>query len=441
MGDEERVLYPPADLSEAEVRTTIESALKRASPGFLKVIGFWFPPAEQTQDPFTGQVQEPLSTWQELYYSMTEEYTVRVLDLSSGSVPSDVDVLVAVAPQGLSDTERYAIDQYLMRGGAVVTVAGNYVLTPDPYGGGLAVKEVQGGLQDMLAQYGLTVERSMVLDLQNEPFPLPVVRNVGGIQVREIQALDYPFFVDVRSDGMASDHPIVSQLQAVTLNWPSPITVDESKNAQREVAALLKSSANSWTQSTTDIQPNFDLYPQLGFAVGEVQGPQTIAVAVRGAFESYFKDKPSPLVEAESAEGEGEAAAQPQGPVTGTIERSPESARLVVFGSAAFLDDVVFQVSTTLSRDRYLNSLQLIQNAVAWCTEDMDLLTIRARGSTVRLLNPLSERTQTMWEIANYVVALAALATIAVVWNMGRKGEKPMELLPPEQVSTLWEVR
>jgi ABC-2 type transport system permease protein len=441
IGDEERVLYPPADLSEAEVRTTIESALKRASPGFLKVVGFWFPPAEQTQDPFTGQMQDQISTWQELYYSMTDEYTVRALDLSSGSVPSDVDVLVAVAPQGLSDTDRYAIDQYLMRGGAVVAVAGNYVLTPEPYGGGLAVREVQDGLQEMLAAYGLTVERSMVLDLQNEPFPLPVVRNVGGIQVREIQALDYPFFVDVRSDGMASDHPIVSQLQAATLNWPSPISVDDAKNAEREVTALLASSARSWTQSTTTIQPNFEQYPQLGFAVGEAQEPHTIAVAARGAFESYFKGKPSPLIEGDSQEGEGEAATQPQGAATGTIERSPETARLVVFGSAAFLDDVVFQLSTSLSRDRYLNSLKLVQNAVAWCTEDLDLLGIRARGTTARLLNPLSERAQTMWELANYVVALAALVTIAVVWNMGRRGEEPMELLPPEQVSTLWEVK
>ncbi len=441
IGDEERVLYPPSDLSEAEVRNTIESALKRASPGFLKVVGFWFPPAEQIQDPFTGQMQDPISTWQELYYSMTEEYTVRVLDLSSGSVPSDVDVLFVVAPQGLTDTQRYAVDQYLMRGGAVVVAAGNYVLTPDVYGGGLAVKEVQDGLQEMLANYGLTVERSMVLDLQNEPFPLPVVRNVGGIQIREIQALDYPFFVDVRSDGMAPDHPIVSQLQAVTLNWPSPIMVDEVKNVEREVTELLQSSARSWTQSTTTIQPNFDLYPQLGFGVGEAQEPHPIAVAVRGVFESYFRDKPSPLIEGEGQESEGEAAAQPQSAVTGTIERSPESARLVVFGSAAFLDDVVFQLSTNLSRDRYLNSLKLVQNAVAWCTEDLDLLSIRARGTTARLLNPLSERAQTMWEIANYVVALAALVTIAVVWNMGRKGEQPMALLPAEQVSTLWEVK
>ena len=436
VGDEPRVLYPPGDVSEAEVRTTIESALKRASPGFLKVIGFWFPRLEPTQDPF-GRTQEPLSTWQELYGSLTQEYEVRVVDLSTGNVPADVDVLVVVAPQDMADKERFAIDQYLMRGGAVVAAAGNYVLTPDPYGGGLAVKEVQNGLQEMLAHYGITVERSMVLDQQNEPFPLPVVRNVGGIQVQEIQALDYPFFVDVRPDGMASDHAIVAELAAVTLNWPSPITLDEAKNASREVTTLLQSSKASWTQTGSNIQPNFELHPQMGFAVGEVQEPHTIAVSVQGSFESYFKDKPSPLIESEAAEG-GEATPEPpQEPVAGTIESSPETARLVVFGSAAFLDDIVFQISSNLTRDRYLNSLKLMQNAVAWSTEDLDLLTIRARGTTARLLKPLMERTQSFWEMANYAVALLALGMIAVVWNVHRKSEQPMELLPPEALSTL----
>jgi ABC-2 type transport system permease protein len=435
VGDEPRVLYPPGDVSEAEVRTTIESALKRASPGFLQVVGFWFPRLEPTQDPY-GQTQQPLSSWQQLYNSLTAEYEVRAVDLTTGNVPADVDVLVVVAPQGMTDKERFGIDQYLMRGGAVVAVAGNYVLTPDPYRGGLAVKEVPDGLQEMLAHYGITVERAMVLDLQNEPFPLPVVRNVGGIQIQEIQALDYPFFVDVRPDGMASDHPMVAELPAVTLNWPSPITLDEAKNATRQVTTVLQSSTASWTQTGTNIQPNLELYPQLGFAVGEVQEPHTIAVAVQGAFESYFKGKPSPLLE--GADGEEE---MPQEPVPGTIESSPETARLVVFGSAAFLDDIVFQISSNLAQDRYLNSVKLLQNAVSWSTEDLDLLTIRARGTTARLLKPLEERTQTVWEMANYAVALLALGAIAVVWNVRRKSEQPMELLPPEALSTSREVK
>ncbi|MBC7262120.1 MAG: Gldg family protein, partial [Chloroflexi bacterium] len=49
IGDKAQVIFPTGDWSEASVRTAIESALKRASPGFLKVVGIWTPPQEPTQ--------------------------------------------------------------------------------------------------------------------------------------------------------------------------------------------------------------------------------------------------------------------------------------------------------------------------------------------------------------------------------------------------------
>jgi hypothetical protein len=119
----------------------------------------------------------------------------------------------------------------------------------------------------------------------------------------------------------------------------------------------------------------------------------------------------------------------------GTIEVSPETSRLVVLGSAAFLDDVVFQVSASLMGDRYVNSLKLVQSAVSWCTEDLDLLTIRARGTTARVLKPLTERVQSLWEAANYVLALLALVAIAAVWNLRRQSERPLELLPADAIA------
>jgi len=64
--------------------------------------------------------------------------------------------------------------------------------------------------------------------------------------------------------------------------------------------------------------------------------------------------------------------------------------------------------------------------------EDLDLLSIRARGTVTRLLNPLTERSQSMWEAANYLVALLALGAIAVVWNVYRKNEQPMTLQPAD---------
>ena len=438
VGDQAQIVYPSGDLAEADVRESIEAALKRASSGFLQVVGLWTPPAEPTQDIY-GQVQQPLSSWQQLNESLRQEYEVRAVDLSTGQVPADVDVLVVVAPQGMTDKERFAIDQYLMRGGSVVVAAGNYAITLDQFGSGLALKPLEDGLQEMLASYGIQVEKSLVLDPQNEQFPVQVVRNAGGFQVQEIQAIEYPFFVDVRSDGMASDSPIVSNLPAVTLNWASPITIDEEKMARSEtgqinaqVTTLLQSSPASWTQVDTNIQPDFDSYPDLGFPVGEDRQSYTLAVAVQGSFESFFKDKPSPFGEDAFAGGGGEAGEETSLPSGGggggIIEVSPETARLIVFGSVEFVDDVVFDISSSLTQDRYLNSLKLVQNGVSWSTEDLDLLNIRARGIYARVLEPMTESQQSFWEGANYVVALASLIVIGVVWSARRKNEQPIQL-------------
>ncbi len=438
IGDQAQVVYPSGELSEADIRTGIESALKRASPGFLQVVGLWTPPAEPTQDAF-GQMQPSLSSWQELEETLRQEYEVRSLDLSTGQVPADVDVLLIVAPKDMGDKERFAIDQYLMRGGSIVLAAGNYGITADQFGGGLALIPLEEGLREMLSSYGIQVEESLVLDVQNEPFPVQVTRDISGFQIQEIQAIDYPFFVDIRSDGMASDSPIVSNLSAVTLNWVSPITIDEEENAERQVTALLQSTRSSWTQADTNIQPNFDLYPDLGFAVGEERQSHTLAVSVQGSFESAFKGQRSPLGEAaaEGEEGEEEAeAGGAQEPVPGTIEVSPETSRLIVIGSAEFVNDIVFEISTRLTPDRYVNSLKLVQNAVAWSTEELDLLGIRSRGTYARVLNPLSEQQQSLWEGANYVVGLVALIGIGIVWNTRRRNERPLELLPPNAVKT-----
>jgi len=435
-GEEAHVIYPQGELSEADVRTAVESTLKRSSSGFLQVVGLWTPPAVPTQDMW-GQTQQPLASWEQLRETLQQEYEVRLVDLSGGVVPVDVDVLVLIGPQGLDDKARYAIDQYLMRGGALVVAAGNMTIAPDPMTGGLGSQPVVDGLQEMLAHYGLTVEDRLVLDAQNEPFPVPVVRQVGGFQVQEIQAVPYPMFVDIRQDGMAKANPIVSNLAAVTLNWASPITVDSEKNAEREIEVLLTSSPQSWLQSDYTIQPDFELYPDAGFPQLSDTQTYTLAVSVRGVFESYFKDRASPLDvidEMNLPEDEDVESAPVQPSSVGTIETSSGNARMVLIGSLEFADDIVLELSAALGGSRYLNNLKLMQNAVAWTIEDLDLLEIRARGTAARVLAPLTENEQSFWEAANYVLALLSVVVLGIVSNVRRKQEAPIALLPPEEV-------
>jgi ABC-2 type transport system permease protein len=288
--------------------------------------------------------------------------------------------------------------------------------------GGLYLEAVTDGMKEMLASYGVEVGDSVVMDAQNEPFPTQVQRQVGGAQVYEIQELNYPPFVDVRSDGMDKKNPIVSNLPAVTMHWASPLTLDEAKNANREVTVLLRSTDNSWLQTEVDMQPNPDQYPEYGFPSEGEHKSYPLAVSIRGSFDSFFADKASPF-EATSAVTETAQS------TLGTVKISPDSARLVVIGSSEFVDDAVLQLSQNLSADRYLNNLQFLQNAVDWSVEDEDLLTIRSRGTYARLLNPLDEGQQSMAEGLNYGLALLSLVVIGVVWTVRRRNERPMALV------------
>jgi len=426
IGGAGQLLYPSGAMTEADVRTTIESALKRSTSGFLKVVGIWTPPAVPTQDMF-GQTQQPFTSWTLATEYLRGEYEVRQVDLSSGEVPAEVDVLVVIGPRNLTDREVFTVDQYLMRGGAVVVAAGNYTIIPDQMTGFIALQPLEGTLRDLLAHYGIQAEQSLVMDPQNEKFPVFISREVGGFQVQEVSSADYPFFVNIWPDGMSDESPIVSNLPAVTLNWASPLVIDEQKNADRDLVVLLQSTEAAWLRTDLGILPPDTELPNSGFPVEGELGRQTLAVSVQGVFESYFQGQVIPA----APEVEGAPPTETTDPVAGVIEQSPDTARLVVIGSSEFLDDVVFNISQNLSQDQYLKSLQFIQNAVDWSVEDLDLLEIRSRGTHTRMLGPKAEEQRSFWEVLNYAVALLALAAIAVVWNVQRRNEQPMELIPP----------
>jgi hypothetical protein len=46
----------------------------------------------------------------------------------------------------------------------------------------------------------------------------------------------------------------------------------------------------------------------------------------------------------------------------------------------------------------------------------------------------MAESEQSLWESANYAIALLALILIGVLWNARRRNEQPMELLPPQAI-------
>jgi ABC-2 type transport system permease protein len=254
---------------------------------------------------------------------------------------------------------------------------------------------------------------------------------VGGFTIQETQLVNYPFFVDIRPDGMNRESGILSGLNQVTVNWASPIIVDMDKNKERQVTKLLESSEDSWLSESTDIQPNFSTYGELGFAPGNERGRQLLGVVVEGRFTSYFAGKPSPLgldkenqvEQPDGADNGQEEEAKPR-IFHRKIDKSPESARIVLFSSNSFLNDQILDIGSSVMQSSYLGPVQLAANSVDWSLEDRGLLSIRGRGHFSRTLLPMTRDIRFFWEYLNYSLALLGLALVWLVRRSMRKRTK-----------------
>ncbi|MBS0448663.1 MAG: Gldg family protein [Proteobacteria bacterium] len=411
----------PEGLDQAGFERSIEAAVKRYSPGFLKTVAVVTPAPQQP-----GMGAGPPARFTMLQDALGESVHWQDTDLKDGHVPSSADLLAVLAPEGLDDRQRFAIDQFLMQGGSVLLATAP---TGVELGSTIAPKPVDSGLAGWLAGYGIDIGKGFVLDPQSGALPIPVERPIGnGMTVREIQLAPYPYIVDVRGRGLDAASPVTASLGDLQVPWAAPIAVDAQKNKDRKVTTLLRSSADSWVSQSDNLLPDYDRHGDLGFAPEGTRGPQALAVMVEGRFDSAFKGKPSPvLADAQAAAKAAAAAASgpassPAAETTPTIGRvidhSPASARLVVVASNMLFTDQAIGMVGQARGTRDLKAAEFAQNLVDWSLEDQGLLGIRSRGQFARTLAPLSREAQAGWEYANYGLALAGLA---IVWAWHRR--------------------
>jgi len=397
----------PENLGQEAIRRTLVASLKRLAPGFLKTIALFEPPTGPT-----GVGYQYLSN------ALMENNRVTNTDLRGGRVPEDVDLLIVVAPYQLNERQVFAIDQFLMQGGTVFLSTSTRNIHVES---NLEVRAHQSGLQQWLAHQGLEVGAGLVMDPVNTEFPVPVERYVGTTTVQEIKRLPYPLFPDLRGDQLSSDSLITAGMDQLTVNWISPVSIDKAPSSTRKSIVLLKSSPDSWISPDDSVIPDYNQFPDGGFAVAPERASQPLAVAMEGPFESYFKNKASPLVatssntdqkavENDPSDSNNTASSSPI--VSSVIERSPPSARIVLVGSNEFASDLALTLVSEGMGTFYSKPLEFMQNVIDLSLEDQGLLSIRGRTQFSRTLVSMVSHRQAMWEYLNYGIALAGLLGI-----------------------------
>ena len=385
------VQLPTDDFDPTGFRQVLDAGLKRFASGFTRTVALSVPRVDEQMARFN--LGGP--TFRQLEQTITRDYSIRMEDLTDGAVAVDADILVVVAPHRLDVNSVFAIDQFLMRGGTVVLATSPF--TAELSDGDLRLQDWDSGLQDWLQHQGLGIRQALVLDEQSAAFPTPVRRSAGEYSFRDVQMIDYPYFIDLRRPGLSATNPVTANLPQLTMAWSSPI--DVTPRSGQQLATLLTSSPQSWLSESMNIMPG-----AASAADDTERRSYKLGVALQGRFDSFFAEGPHPRAEGGPAGGGGSL-----------LMRSPESARVVLFSSNDFLDDQVLGGQVMASGTQYLGPVELLLNTLDWALQDDELTQIRSRAHFNRTLPPMERQGQAIIEYLNYGAALLWLLLLLLV--------------------------
>jgi ABC-2 type transport system permease protein len=418
LGQKDQVVQIPlGNMTASDFKLAFESGIKRFASGFTKTVALVAPEANPNMARFG--MGGPQFTQLEKF--LGTDLKVKREDLKDGTVDSDADVLFLAAPKDLDTKQLFAVDQFLMRGGTVIAATSPFSASMSRTS--LNLQRQNSGLAPWLEHNGLKLDAKLVLDPHNSAFPVPVTRQVGAYRFQELRMLDYPYFADLRRDGLNHDNPITGDLNQVTMAWASPITIDKDKNAKRQVTELLHSSDQAWTSTSMNIMPQIGPNGASPYRPEGQRGRQLLGAVVQGRFSSYFAGKDSPLLAKRQPDAKAAADKKGSQVIGSVIEHSPESARIILFSSNDFLTDQVMRLQGSRNGSRYLGGLQLAANTVDWALEEPGLLSIRSRGHFNRTLPPMTHNKQVFWESTNYVLAVVLLGLLAV-WQRYQRRQR-----------------
>lgn len=255
--------------------------------------------------------------------------------------PKTMQGLVLVAPAALTATDLRTIDRYLDAGGKVIALVNRIQVSEDFRGTALTT-----GLEPLLAAYGLTIPPRLVADAVNT---YAAFRS-GYVTY----SVPYPLWPSARNEGLNRAHPVVGQLEALTLPWTSPIEAGDVPKAL-ELTVLAKSSPLA---GETPGDPPYSLDPQdAGLLLPNTPGtPRTLAVSLHGVFPDPFP---------ETAKGNAP-------------ERAGAAGELIVVGTAHFAED------RFVGQNQFSEGVAFFSNMIDHFTIGDALVGIRSRPVTAR---------------------------------------------------------
>lgn len=378
---------------------------------------FGTPPAFNMQSPSRGM--EPWMFVTEL----KKTYNVEEINTTAGSIGDDIDLLLILHPKNLSEKLRYAVDQYVLKGGNAIVFVDPFAVSdssPNPQG-----MPSSSSLKKLFAAWGVEMDATkVVVDFDYTT----KLRNQNN------QPEDSPLWLSIKSGSFNADDIATAKLESILL--PVAGAIKKIPDSESEYKSLMKSSSNSsLTESfkvrfgasmlRRDFKPSIDQYD--------------LAVRVRGKFKTAFPDgkpKDKDAKDKSDKKDESEAAHLAEG---------KEDAVIVIISDADMLFDSYYVskqnfLGINLSR-MFNDNLNFLLNTTEVLTGSEELISIRSRGKFGRpfvKVQELEKKAQTRWLAREQELVRKADETNRKLREFDKQKDKSQRfVMTPEQESEI----
>ncbi|MCW0482997.1 gliding motility-associated ABC transporter substrate-binding protein GldG [Gaoshiqia sediminis] len=347
----------------------------------------------------------------DLRTTLSENYRVTnrlATDLVSGEMQPKA-LIIADPSQPFSETDKFFIDQYLMRGGNLLWLVDPVLVSLDSLSRGETTLAFPRdlNLMDQLFRYGVRVNPVLVQDV--ECLMIPVNTAPVGSAPKFTPAPWYysPLLTPAQS------HVISRNLNRLKAEFVSSIdTVGQHIDVKKTVilhtstySRIVKTPEEISLQSINN-PPSRNLFQQSLVPVG---------VLLEGQFSSAFKNR---ITEDFN---------------TTHIEFLPESkpAKIIVLADGSLIANQVSrrngQTQTRpLGYDNFsqqtFGNKEFLVNAVNYLCDDTGIMSLRSRVFKLRLLDKVKVREEKFfWQLLNLLAPLALISLFGLIFNFVRK--------------------
>ena len=303
------------------------------------------------------------------------------------------DALIINKPQkSFSESEKYKIDQYIMKGGKAIFLIDQLKADMKNVGeNGTVGYSFDLNLSDMLFRYGIRMNNSFIADINCGAYPV-VTGNLGNQP--QISLLPWPYYPIANQ---FADHPIVKNIDAIYIRFANTmdtvkaegikkIPLIYSSNQSRNVAAPVHISLNNLREELKTEQFN--------------QGPFPIAYLLEGSFSSLYKNRLLP---------EGNVAEE-------FIELGISTKIIICSDGDLFRNEINHRNEQPyeLGYDPFIQNTfanaDFLENALSYLLDEDGLILSRSKEIKIRPLDKVKiKEEKAFWQSLNIILPLVLL--------------------------------